>query len=144
MNGKPDKVEIRVKDTCGTYVATCKEVKVRATCTMGYDQAARACAEKIYGSRFSLERHANGSGVFTAMQKANGAWRADLPDDEITVAMRKRCEENPISIGSHLDGCWWIDGVAVEDDEVTGWMHLHEAARILDAYSAPSASPRAT
>lgn len=46
---KPDQVTIKVKEYGCTYIATCKEVKMRASCTACGLDAARACACKIYG-----------------------------------------------------------------------------------------------
>lgn len=70
--------------------------------------------------------------------EAEKAWRdatADLPDDECTVALRLVSDgDEPLAIGHHADGTWWINGadpVALGLD-VIGWMHVHEAAAILD------------
>jgi len=63
-----------------------------------------------------------------------GAWRKDLPDDETAVLMRTKDEDFPVKSGCHLDGGWISNEGGLESDyNVTGWMHLEDAARILDA-----------
>lgn len=57
MSETTGKVEIRVKEYGGTYIATCKSAKMRASCTACAEWAAKACAEKIYGMKgFTLKK----------------------------------------------------------------------------------------
>lgn len=70
--------------------------------------------------------------------EAEKAWRdatVDKPDDEIAVMLRLASEgDEPLALGHHADETWWINGadpVALGLD-VIGWMHVHEAAAILD------------
>lgn len=144
MNGKPDQVVIRVKEYGGTYIATCKEVKMRASCTSGAREAAHTCAYKIYGAdKFHLAKIDNCTFDALAVSPelpivvpASGrAWRkpADLPDDDISVLIRVESDEDPVTCGFHSDGAWCSFEIGVIDAPVTGWMHLHDAARILDA-----------
>jgi hypothetical protein len=71
-------------------------------------------------------------------QRSELAWRdaaVEKPDDEITVMLRLASEgDEPLAVGHHADDTWWINGadpVALGLD-VIGWMHVHEAAAILD------------
>ena len=136
MNGIPDKVEIRVKEYGGTYIATCKEAKMRASCTSGAKEAAHCCAYKIFGSDFTLERRSDGANIWTAAAKKPSAWRTDLPDCDISVLVRTTHEEYPIMFGFY-DGEEWVsdngETMKLLKCEVIGWMHLEDAARILDA-----------
>jgi hypothetical protein len=67
-----------------------------------------------------------------------------LPDDEITVLIRLKDDEWPVVLGWHEDGQWRdTNADEVEESLVTGWMHLHEAATILDAQNAPDQRPGA-
>lgn len=61
-------------------------------------------------------------------------WRRDLPDSDITVLMRLN-EVEEIWPGFH-DGEYWryASGDRLMTSKVRGWMHLDEAARILDAH----------
>lgn len=61
-------------------------------------------------------------------------WITDtLPDSELTVLMRRQDEEYPVWPGYH-DGEVWMDsdGFTV-NCPVLGWMHLEDAAGLLDA-----------
>lgn len=71
MIAAPNEVEIVVRETCGTYVATARSVKVRASCTMGAGHAARACADRVYGpGNYLLEQ----TGV--SRRDARSVWMA--------------------------------------------------------------------
>ena len=65
-------------------------------------------------------------------------WRSpeELPDDEITVLLRLNDPEWPVSLGFHENG-EWRDNLAdqIATDIVLGWMHLEDAARLLDQQS---------
>lgn len=63
------------------------------------------------------------------------AWKTDLPDSDIDVIVRMDSEDYPVGTASH-NGEEWIapDGFACEYP-VTGWLHIHEAAAILDAFN---------
>lgn len=150
MNGT---VEIRVKEYGGTYIATCKSAKVRASCTAGAQEAAHACAYKIFGKTgFTLTRRADGAAIWTAeaLKAAEPAapvkaWRSseDLPDDETTVLVRRASDEYPLALAFYGENAW-VDCTCqaltyIED--VTGWMHLEDAARILDAATAVEIAP---
>lgn len=73
-----------------------------------------------------------------ADKRAQSAWRdpaVELPDDDITVICRFESEDYPVYPASH-DEHGWGDGcgsVGTYTDKVIGWMHIHEAAEILDA-----------
>lgn len=57
---------------------------------------------------------------------------AEMPDSEITVLIRLKDEAWPIVLGFR-DEDQWMDVHAGEiDSEVLGWMHLEDAAKILD------------
>ena len=60
----------------------------------------------------------------------------ELPDDEITVLLRLNDSEWPVSLGFHENG-EWRDNLAdqIATDIVLGWMHLEDAARLLDQQS---------
>lgn len=140
MSGKPDKLEIRVKEYGGTYIATAREVKVRASCTSGAEAAARACAEKIFGvDGFTLHRRGDGAAIWTAEAKSKigPAWETGVPDADILVLIRGSDDEYPVWTGFY-DGEQWClaDGTPVDSQcpglKVTGWMHLDTAASILD------------
>jgi hypothetical protein len=45
----PDQVTIRVRQYCGTHIARAVGLGVTASCTMSEEQAAIACAAKLYG-----------------------------------------------------------------------------------------------
>ena len=134
MSGKPDKVEIRVKEYGGTYIATAREVKVRASCTSGADHAAHACARKIFGPLgYTLQRRLDGSAVWTAsvFRPLGPAWNTGVPDADILVLIRLDNDEIPLAVGSY-DGEKWTEADAPLICAVRGWMHLDTAARILD------------
>lgn len=65
------------------------------------------------------------------------AWRdpaVEMPDDDITVICRFESEDYPVYPASH-DEHGWGDGCGscgTYTDKVTGWLHIHEAAMILD------------
>ena len=69
------------------------------------------------------------------------AWRdpaAELPDDDIQVVLRRSSDAYPLEMGVRDGGVWYqadLPGTTVDEDAaaVTGWLHLHEAAQILDA-----------
>lgn len=63
----------------------------------------------------------------------NTKWIADrLPDDEITVLMRLDDPEYPILLG-FIDGLLWRSADATPVvGTVKGWMHLEDAAQLLD------------
>lgn len=130
---KPDKVEIRVKEYGGTYIATAREVKVRASCTSGAEEAAHACAFKIYGDGFTLTRRGDGAAIWTAepARQLGQMWNTDFPDADITVLIRLDNEEIPLAVGTY-DGEKWMELDEPLTCAVRGWMHLNTAASILD------------
>ena len=59
----------------------------------------------------------------------------DLPDADVTLLIRTSDDDQPIWIG-HYDGEAWRDGAGeVIIDEILGWMHLEDAAAVLDHVS---------
>ena len=68
-------------------------------------------------------------------QTGSASWiTKELPDDEITVLIRLKDDEWPVVLGWHEDGQWRdTNADELEESVVIGWMHLHEAAAILDA-----------
>jgi len=68
-------------------------------------------------------------------QRASGGWispTSSLPDNDICVLIRTKCEEWPLALGWR-DGDVWRELSSDEiDSEVTGWMHMDDAAGILD------------
>lgn len=66
------------------------------------------------------------------------AWRdpaVDMPDDDISVIGRFESEDYPVYATLHDEHGWGpADGCGgTYTDKLTGWMHIHEAAEILDA-----------
>lgn len=57
---------------------------------------------------------------------------AEMPDSEITVVLRLKDEAWPIVLGFRDEDQWMDVRAGVIDCEVLGWMHLEEAAAILD------------
>lgn len=58
----------------------------------------------------------------------------ELPDDGITVLVRIRDVEWPLMPGWHEDGKWYdTNADEIEEGKVIGWMHLHDAANMLDS-----------
>jgi hypothetical protein len=133
---------IDVREYGQTYIARAEAMNIVASCTCGAKAAAEACADKVFGSgnwsmvqcdakHFVCSRN-------VGVAKPARAWRdpaAELPDDEITVAVRMKYDDEAVAIGYHEGDDWHLFGSpkGVERGDVTGWMHLHEAARILDA-----------
>lgn len=136
---KPDTLTINVKLYAGTYIATAKELKVRASCTSGAESAAHVCAHKVYGDGFALHKITEQTfmaEVISIDGKKDPAWRKDLPDDGIHVLVRTDDETLPVLTGYHSEEEWFNNESQPLTDEgfnVTGWMHLEDAARILDA-----------
>lgn len=136
MNTIPDSITINVRDYSATYIATAKEVKVRATCTAGYERAAWACAEKVYGAgNFTLTCDSSGAAIYVATKNKISAWRKldDLPDSDIEVLVRQKSDTRPVAVGACKDGGWDVENPEPVCVTVTGWMYLADAARILDA-----------
>jgi Lar family restriction alleviation protein len=66
------------------------------------------------------------------------AWRdpaVEMPDDDISVIGRFESEDYPVYATLHDEHGWGpADGCGgTYTDKLTGWMHIHEAAEILDA-----------
>ena len=61
-----------------------------------------------------------------------GKWERFLPDSDILVLIRTRSTEYPIVLGFHDGECWRLDSDAKVGCRVVGWMHLHDAAKLLD------------
>ena len=61
------------------------------------------------------------------------AWRTDLPDDEVTVLVRLGQDPDKITTATHEDGQWLDAAYKLEILDVTGCMHLADAAALLDA-----------
>lgn len=55
------------------------------------------------------------------------------PDDETTVLLRIAEPSEPIWPGFHIGGEWRAADGARIAERVLGWMHLEDAARLLDA-----------
>ena len=72
------------------------------------------------------------SNIEHSTANAEGQWRAGVPDSDITVVFRQKCEEYPIWIGFHDGADWWTAAADLVEVEVIGWLHLHEAAHFLD------------
>ncbi|MGN6554027.1 MAG: hypothetical protein ACTHLW_09930 [Verrucomicrobiota bacterium] len=60
-------------------------------------------------------------------------WITGPPDSDTTVLMRVADEEYPILIGFHDGEDWRQLDASLVEAPVTGWMHLEQAANILDA-----------
>ena len=60
-------------------------------------------------------------------------WITGLPDSDVTVLMRLTDEEYPILIGFHDGEDWRQIDASLVAGQVTGWIHLEQAANILDA-----------
>lgn len=57
----------------------------------------------------------------------------EKPDADITVLLRVEDAEFPIVTATYDGESWWRDDSAMyPSDIVKGWMHLHEAAAIMD------------
>lgn len=86
----------------------------------------------------SKPRNVKSAAAVAGAAPCSAKWRApdDLPDDECTVLVRLANDEWPITLGFHEDG-EWRDNLADEiaTDIVLGWMHLEDAARLLDQQS---------
>lgn len=62
------------------------------------------------------------------------AWNRGLPDSDITVLVRTDSPEYPVCTASHNgDDGWVADDAFPLEYRVSGWMHLHVAAELLDA-----------
>lgn len=59
-------------------------------------------------------------------------WNTELPDSEITVLVRREDDELPLMIGYHDGEGWCCGDGRPMCFKVTGWLHLEEAAQILD------------
>ena len=61
------------------------------------------------------------------------AWRTDKPDADIEVLVRTSNPDMPLTMAV-TDGEDWFENFSGCDitDIVTGWMHMEEAAAILD------------
>lgn len=73
----------------------------------------------------------------TVRPTQNG-WRnpaVEMPDDDMTVVIRRKTDDCPIGSAFHAAGAWQMDFEVrpLSQRSVRGWMHLHEAAAILDA-----------
>jgi hypothetical protein len=68
-------------------------------------------------------------------QRSSGGWvspEQSMPDAEICVLIRVQSEDWPLAIG-WSDGVRWFELSADPiDSTVTGWMHMEDAAGILD------------
>ena len=73
--------------------------------------------------------------------KNKSKWiKRQLPDEEITVVIRLRNEEWPVTLGFRESGRWYdMSANVINRLEVCGWMHLHEAAALLDRKGAKAA-----
>ena len=56
------------------------------------------------------------------------------PDDDMEVLVRIDSEDYPIATGSLEYGYWYVSPSIYGEPlvKVIGWMHLHDAARMLD------------
>ena len=140
MSTKPEQITINVRAYGGTYIATSKEAKMRASCTEGERSAAHACAYKVYGTDgFTLKQVSDKTWNalrVDAPARPVSAWRlpSDHPDVDIIVIIRTTDEDDPIYEG-FFDGISWDGSFGSREDKpaVTGWMYIEDAARILDA-----------
>lgn len=64
--------------------------------------------------------------------KKPSAWRTDFPDADIEVLVRLDNEEFHLGVACY-DGEKWMECDQEMCCAVRGWMHLEDAARILDA-----------
>jgi len=69
----------------------------------------------------------------SARHEAAARWITDtLPDDEITVLMRLNDLEYPVWPGFRENDQWNSSDGSTVEGPVLGWMHLEDAASILD------------
>lgn len=60
------------------------------------------------------------------------AWHADLPDSDTSVLIRLDDAEYPIQIGFHDGDAWRGEDAGLIRLPIVGWLHLCEAAVVLD------------
>jgi len=139
---RPETVGCRIDvlDRGGTYIARAAGLDITASCTCGRGAAAERCADKVWGKgNWSMIRSGISTFVGTrnaGVAKPAGAWRdpaVEMPDDDVAVLIRRNDPGCPISRACHDGNGWWPAEDVDAAQDVTGWMQLHEAARILDA-----------
>jgi hypothetical protein len=156
----PQQITISVRDYAGTYEAKCRTHKLRASCTMGPIQAAKACACKLWpDGAFSLATLALGSYVAirtdpalhkqalqaeacareqaprAAQAKPATHWHKDKPDADIRVLIRVDSPDYPLAVGFTDGSVWHFDDGFSVAGTVLGWLDLDDAAALLDAAS---------
>jgi len=151
---------IDVRQSGGTYIARAAGLDITASCTCGAKAAAERCAEKVFGpGNWDMMQRDSEAFIATrdlskvplqpavpaapkpAATKAASAWRdpaVEMPDDDMRVVLRRNSDEYPLEMAERAGGVWYqadLPGTTVDEDAaaVTGWMHPHEAAAILDA-----------
>jgi hypothetical protein len=62
----------------------------------------------------------------------NTHWKPGKPDEDVLVLCRVTDDEEPIQMGFVDEGRWCDDGGGLMDARVLGWMHLEDAALLLD------------
>lgn len=73
--------------------------------------------------------------AFEWNQRSSGGWispATKLPDDDISVLIRTNSQDWPLALGWLDAGVWRELSADAIDAEVTGWMHMEDAAGILD------------
>jgi len=96
---------------------------------------ALSCANGRCGGFPSASGDSKKDAAFQWNQRSSGGWvspKRDLPDAEICVLIRTGSEEWPLALGWY-DGEHWLE---LSSDRITasvmGWMHMEDAAGILD------------
>ncbi len=59
----------------------------------------------------------------------------DPPDSAITILLRLDDPENPVWPGFYDMQTWWLADGSTCDAKIIGWMHLDEAAVLIDSHS---------
>lgn len=141
----PDIVTISVRAYAGTYIATARDIRVRASCTSGVQEAAHSCACKIFGpGNFELYRVTDQTFIASRISPAAAAlleqpsrspWRTDLPDADLLIVLRLKDPDMPFTLATYGAYGWHHlndpEEVVICGDIILGWMHLHDAAVLL-------------
>ena len=142
-----------VREYGQTYIARAAGLNITASCTCGARAAAERCADKVFGSG-NWELTESNREMFIASRKIRpedlkpakpaklrSVWRDpadEMPDDEIEVVIRRRGDEYPVALGYREGGRWFMADCSSPECEaddsmtITGWLHLEEAAAIID------------
>jgi hypothetical protein len=60
----------------------------------------------------------------------------EMPDDETLVLLRVDDDEYPVNMGFHESDGWRFTSADLIEEDVLGWMHLHDAAAVPDWFDA--------